>query len=1004
VKGDGRGGGVGVDAGGLQGGSRVGFDGEGSSKLTTAHALEALVAATEGFLKGGAEESNFASGSNLVKNRTGTTDVGGSAGSLKGGAEEVIAPRDIGDPFVELVAARGAVGPILNGAEESAAAKALEIDGGVVVLDATGGAASDHASTQFVSNGTKGRELIPSDGCSDDPSFEYIKKKKNGDVKSLGGCKFVSRKKKNRCKRLIKGVRVRRSCARTCSRCDAPPPPTLPKSIEGTYFYRGCEGTIFEATITCGEFPTRSDLCRYEEFAIGSLSAELTEGATLVENELYFVPISLPSNFMFDEDDFEQDRVCSRAGVFSTSMAKGKTSFSLPLPLASNGCKVAAKAFELFLKIDVAVEGNLDLSFSIDKGLTFYTDNSCSASYVAEKVDERRRLDFFDLVGDFVEQLREQNEDASAPCDSCAARFPLGSSIESAFNNELFDSSKVDDRDYMSRLNTRCNTAIIRGDLTVGALFGCNLYFELSLSNHKFAMGPLKVGADLLNSNNPLGYRYNTDFQTYTQIFTPNALAIMINEGCFQFQPGSGQRKEEYRYSSSLEMSDTYEDSNSQSFSIEGGYAGVSISAAAERSRSTISETKRNVQYYHAKKSWVSDIGTVDNKCFSDSQYGTTSMEVIVENNLVRPEYVRAWREVRGLQLLQYPNDSLSILERYVFQNAAFKLVAEAGIFIPQVYMYGVEVNYRMSGSFVQTTVNNTKTISNSLSAGISYQIPESVSASFSLTNAVSHTVNTAMSSSEEEVTVNAEKRGVGVSVGCLNDNTCGDDVENAAEIIRADVSRLGEPLSANSYLSMDSFVKNYFAAEGEIATFDDGFPNGFKNALMYYYSYEKCLAVANRSCGCRFLSTCGTNRGSYVGTFRGDGVFDGLSFQYCDGDCTASTRFKYIDADQREPDLCPTTPTRRYGPIRGDPTYVYRQDEGDYYLKLVDPCSVGVGVGNLNNIGDDPDQMLVQCEGDCDNDSMCEGNLICFNRDEGEPVPGCTGVPYRWYDYCIDP
>ena len=32
-------------------------------------------------------------------------------------------------------------------------------------------------------------------------------------------------------------------------------------------------------------------------------------------------------------------------------------------------------------------------------------------------------------------------------------------------------------------------------------------------------------------------------------------------------------------------------------------------------------------------------------------------------------------------------------------------------------------------------------------------------------------------------------------------------------------------------------------------------------------------------------------------------------------------------------------------------------------------------------------------CEGDCDGDSTCEGNLVCMNRDGFEDVPGCTGA-----------
>ena len=47
----------------------------------------------------------------------------------------------------------------------------------------------------------------------------------------------------------------------------------------------------------------------------------------------------------------------------------------------------------------------------------------------------------------------------------------------------------------------------------------------------------------------------------------------------------------------------------------------------------------------------------------------------------------------------------------------------------------------------------------------------------------------------------------------------------------------------------------------------------------------------------------------------------------------------------------------------------------------------------------------LDKCEGDCDTDADCKGNLKCFQRSNGEPVPGCSGAGARRdYDYCYDP
>merc|ERR1712223_1951223 len=54
----------------------------------------------------------------------------------------------------------------------------------------------------------------------------------------------------------------------------------------------------------------------------------------------------------------------------------------------------------------------------------------------------------------------------------------------------------------------------------------------------------------------------------------------------------------------------------------------------------------------------------------------------------------------------------------------------------------------------------------------------------------------------------------------------------------------------------------------------------------------------------------------------------------------------------------------------------------------------------------------LDNCQGDCDKDSECEGDLVCWHRvaDDMEPIPGCNGdfelldnaLPHM--DFCYDP
>ena len=46
----------------------------------------------------------------------------------------------------------------------------------------------------------------------------------------------------------------------------------------------------------------------------------------------------------------------------------------------------------------------------------------------------------------------------------------------------------------------------------------------------------------------------------------------------------------------------------------------------------------------------------------------------------------------------------------------------------------------------------------------------------------------------------------------------------------------------------------------------------------------------------------------------------------------------------------------------------------------------------------------LKRCQGDCDNDDECEGDLVCYDQN-GMFVPGCEGQRERAIaDYCVRP
>jgi hypothetical protein len=76
--------------------------------------------------------------------------------------------------------------------------------------------------------------------------------------------------------------------------------------------------------------------------------------------------------------------------------------------------------------------------------------------------------------------------------------------------------------------------------------------------------------------------------------------------------------------------------------------------------------------------------------------------------------------------------------------------------------------------------------------------------------------------------------------------------------------------------------------------------------------------------------------------------------------------------------------------------------------LALIAPAS-GAGTSiALKNKGLNPVASwfgnLKECQGDCDNNGHCKGNLKCFQRNGKHPVPGCHGSGNRNWDYCYDP
>merc|ERR1719271_1401797 len=69
------------------------------------------------------------------------------------------------------------------------------------------------------------------------------------------------------------------------------------------------------------------------------------------------------------------------------------------------------------------------------------------------------------------------------------------------------------------------------------------------------------------------------------------------------------------------------------------------------------------------------------------------------------------------------------------------------------------------------------------------------------------------------------------------------------------------------------------------------------------------------------------------------------------------------------------------------------------------DYCYDPTGSTELSGGNDNDATGLEACIGECDNDGQCKDGLKCFQRDDGETIPGCTGPGAgKDWDYCYDP
>lgn len=127
----------------------------------------------------------------------------------------------------------------------------------------------------------------------------------------------------------------------------------------------------------------------------------------------------------------------------------------------------------------------------------------------------------------------------------------------------------------------------------------------------------------------------------------------------------------------------------------------------------------------------------------------------------------------------------------------------------------------------------------------------------------------------------------------------------------------------------------------------------------------------------------------------------ENFPLQKCQGDCDDDSECAgSLECFQRNPGDSRKIPGCKGTPLTGDTDYCYDPNDASQQPSSGNP--------QLNDKGSNwlpvKSYPLGLCEGDCDGDSDCEGDLVCHQRDGNDAVPSCGGTGTYNNDYCIRP
>jgi len=396
--------------------------------------------------------------------------------------------------------------------------------------------------------------------------------------------------------------------------------------------------------------------------------------------------------------------------------------------------------------------------------------------------------------------------------------------IQLTFPPDVFDISKADNEQYISELTGRCNTAIDKDSSNPRHVLACKIYFDSNSVVPTMALGTLKLGTDILTMMKEGKY----DSGDINQIFVPKALAVMINEGCFQFAfDANSIENKSYQYDSSSSYASTITDGGSIDIKASVGYGPVTLSAGYSNEKSSFTDHQENYSFTFGTKSVRKSLGVLENVCLNKDRFN-----IFKDNDLIQQHVVDNWNDITNNS---WSSNSNSI-------NGAEKETFDGGLLMPNSYSYGLYAKYDIRMSSMGTSQENRNSNKEAISAGLNVGFG-AASASGSVRSIVSNAVKEKSTSSTSTVDVHVRIVGSNdATQDCFlysDDRSCGALFDSEIDSLRNDIDLLvGGPVNHKTFVSIEDLSKWYNEASSGTGGVDEqGFPDDFYTCAEKYIS-----------------------------------------------------------------------------------------------------------------------------------------------------------------------